>query len=258
MAYHYGRHVLASHISEFLGIPLEDSVTRMLQMLGLASLVLAAISLGAATARTPRERPLSGLLAVVLTFFLPSFFMLVLTGGLRSSRIPQRILDIPYAGLGTSSGLGHFYDGSSLLWCGIIVFALASLLVQSGSEDVSRRPSFPWAALLLSVLSIALNGVAGICCLACVMLLAWLDNCKNWRCYLFLLAAVASIGSSDTWSVSMRARRETVHSTRAMWPYSRRTCAAPRSSPCLQCGPCVSCCLLGARLGSRRCWRCLC
>ena len=195
LSYHYGRHALASSLVEIFGISAGDSLARSIPMLGLASLALAAISLGRATARNAKEKPLAGLLAVILVFFLPSILAIGMNEGHSCSRLPQHIvppnivsseLSLP---LGDSSFI-HYLGGGSILWAGIVVLTVASLLSQE-NDSVGRgaRRALPWTALMLAILGMTLNGIAGLCSAAVVVGFALLQK-PGWQSLAFAVAGM--------------------------------------------------------------------
>lgn len=194
LPFHYGRHALANAITQAFGLPVADSLARSAHWLALLALTSGAISLGWTSARTVAQRPLSGLLAIVLIFLLGSFPAILLSAGDSASRHSQKLLELPLGNSEMLLGLGdtcfiHFIDGASCLWAGVVTIAVVALLIQRAGDPASRRWGFPWLALLLSILGLASNGVAGLCCAATVMALALVENWKEWRVYALLFVA---------------------------------------------------------------------
>jgi hypothetical protein len=194
-AYHYGRHALAGWLVALFALTEGDSLARVLHMLGLAAVVLGGIRLGQASARTPQEKPLAGLMAVFLLFFLPNLTTVFMNQGDSCSRHPQGILPRSAATNELSravadSHLDHFLSGGSTLWAAVVALCVAALLSRQNEGAVETEDEFPVLPLVLSIFGIALNGVAGLACAAVVAGSALWSH-RNWRGLAFAVAAVA-------------------------------------------------------------------
>ena len=195
LPYHYGRHALAGWLVSLFAVTAGDGLARILHMLGLAAVALSGIRLGQATARSHQERPLAGLMAVLLLFFLPNFTSVFLNEGDSCARHPQTILprcaatnELPMA---VADGyFGHFLGGGSTLWAAVVALAVAALLSQPNEGAAQTRNDLPFLPLAVSVFGLALNGVAGIACASVVAGWALLSN-RNWRGIAFVAASVA-------------------------------------------------------------------
>ena len=197
LTYHYGRHALASMISQFFLIDIGDSMWRIVFMFGLASLFAAAICLGWKTASSADQRPLSGLLAVLMIFLIPSLLMVLMEEGDSCSRNPHAVAILP--GLPYEISLGtcdmavvsHLQEGGSILWAGIVVVTIACLLLRADCDTTpSDQPGLPWLAALLAGLGLSLNGVAALSSTAVIVILVLAQRGKIHRRVGFVLVVL--------------------------------------------------------------------
>jgi len=194
-AYHIARHALAKAMVNVFGISVSDALERGVHALALLALGGAAIALGRTTALCEGQKSLAGLLGAVSVFFLPTLRALWHPETHSCSRYAQ--IPIPwlrnFGALSWDAWMGHFVVGSSVLWAAIVAIGVAALLnfEPPGTMDPSTRRKLPWAALLLSVLGISLNGVAGVCCVMVTVGLVLWEGWRRWKAWMFALAAVS-------------------------------------------------------------------